>query len=34
MYGYEDATTRQRVGAELFIVLHGYKILGYGMGLP
>jgi hypothetical protein len=24
-----DNTT---VGAELFIVLHGYKILGYGMG--
>lgn len=22
------------VGAELFIVLHGYKILGYGTGLP
>ena len=21
-------------GAELFIVLHGYKILGYGTGLP
>lgn len=21
-------------GAELYIVLHGYKILGYGMGLP
>ena len=34
MYGYEDATTKQRVGAELFIVLHGYKILGYGTGLP
>jgi hypothetical protein len=33
MYGYEDATTKQRVGAELFIVLHGYKILGYGTGL-
>jgi len=25
----EDGTTE---GAELFIVLHGYKILGYGMG--
>lgn len=34
MYGYEDTTTKQRVGAELFIVLHGYKILGYGTGMP
>jgi hypothetical protein len=25
----DDGTT---IGAELFIVLHGYKILGYGMG--
>ena len=33
LYGYEDAITKQRVGAELFIVLHGYKILGYGTGL-
>ena len=33
MYGYND-TNNQRVGAELFIVLHGYKILGYGTGLP
>jgi hypothetical protein len=33
LYGYEDTTTKQRVGAELFIVLHGYKILGYGTGL-
>lgn len=32
LYGYEDAT-KQRVGAELFIVLHGYKILGYGTGM-
>ena len=22
------------IGAELFIVLHGYKMLGYGTGLP
>ena len=34
IYGYEDKVTKQRVGAELFIVLHGYKILGYGTGLP
>jgi hypothetical protein len=34
IYGYEDKGTQQRVGAELFIVLHGYKILGYGTGLP
>jgi len=33
IYGYEDQLTKQRVGAELFIVLHGYKILGYGTGL-
>lgn len=33
IYGYEDTVTKQRVGAELFIVLHGYKILGYGTGL-
>jgi len=34
MYGYEDRVTKQRVGAELYIVLHGYKMLGYGTGLP
>ena len=34
IYGYEDKVTKQRVGAELFIVLHGYKILGYGTGMP
>jgi hypothetical protein len=34
MYGYDDTATNQRIGAELFIVLHGYKILGYGTGLP
>jgi hypothetical protein len=34
IYGYDDSTTRQRVGAELFIVLHGYKMLGYGTALP
>lgn len=33
IYGYEDTVTKQRVGAELFIVLHGYKILGYGTGM-
>ncbi len=33
MYGYEDEVTKQRVGAELFIVLHGYKVLGFGTGL-
>ena len=33
IYGYNDKTG-QRVGAELFIVLHGYKVLGYGAGLP
>lgn len=34
IYGYEDPATKQRVGAELFIVLHGYKMLGYGTALP
>lgn len=34
IYGYEDPVTKQRVGAELFIVLHGYKALGYGTALP
>lgn len=34
IYGYEDSVTKQRVGAELFIVLHGYKMLGYGTALP
>lgn len=33
-YGYENPVTKQRVGAQLFIVLHGYKILGYGTALP
>jgi hypothetical protein len=33
IYGYPDTVTNQRVGAELFIVLHGYKILGYGTGM-
>jgi hypothetical protein len=27
-YGYDDSTGR-RVGSELYIVLHGYKMLGY-----
>jgi len=34
IYGYTDDQSRRRIGAELFIVLHGYKILGYGTGLP
>jgi len=34
LYGYDDPITKQRVGAELFIVLHGYKMLGYGTALP
>jgi hypothetical protein len=33
LYGFTDANGR-RIGAELSIVLHGYKILGYGTGLP
>ena len=33
IYGREDPVTKQRFGAELFIVLHGYKMLGYGTGL-
>ena len=33
IYGYEDLVTKQRF-AELFIVLHGYKMLGYGTALP
>jgi hypothetical protein len=31
IYGYTDASG-QRVGSELYIVLHGYKILNYGAG--
>jgi hypothetical protein len=34
IYGYEDPQTKQRIGSELYIVLHGYKMLGYGTGLP
>ncbi len=34
IYGYEDPQTKQRIGAELYIVLHGYKMLGYGTGSP
>jgi hypothetical protein len=34
VYGYTDPITNQRIGAELFIVLHGYKMLGYGTALP
>ena len=29
LYGYDDSVGR-RIGAELFMVLHGYKMLGYG----
>ncbi len=32
IYGYDDNTGR-RIGAELYIVLHGYKMLGVGTGL-
>lgn len=32
IYGFTD--NGRRIGAELFIVFHGYKILGYGTGLP
>lgn len=34
IFGYDDPTTGQRIGAELYIVLHGYKMLGYGSTLP
>ncbi len=34
MYGYTDPATQQRVRSELQIVLHGYKMLGYGTGTP
>jgi hypothetical protein len=39
IYGYDELNqsnqkTGNRIGAELFIVLHGYKILGYGTALP
>jgi hypothetical protein len=33
MYGYNDPATQQRVTSGLQIVLHGYKMLGYGMGM-
>src|SRR5262249_11817249 len=33
IYGYDDPGSGRRIGAELYIVLHGYKILGYGTGL-
>jgi hypothetical protein len=32
VYGYTNGG--RRVGGELYIVLHGYKILGYGTGQP
>jgi hypothetical protein len=34
LFGYEDPSTRQRVTSELNLVLHGYKMLGYGTGAP
>jgi hypothetical protein len=35
LYGYEfPVGSGRRLGAELFIVLHGYKILGYGTAAP
>lgn len=34
IYGYDDNELGRRVGAELYIVLHGYKMLGYGGALP
>jgi hypothetical protein len=38
IYGYDEVQagqkTGRRIGAELFIVLHGYKMLGYGTALP
>jgi hypothetical protein len=39
IYGYDEVNQRgdntgRRIGAELFIVLHGYKMLGYGTALP
>jgi hypothetical protein len=33
LYGYPVSSGGRR-GAELFIVLHGYKILGYGTAIP
>jgi hypothetical protein len=33
IYGYVDQSGRT-VNSELFIVFHGYKMLGYGTGLP
>jgi hypothetical protein len=33
IYGYVNSSGRQE-NARLFIVLHGYKILGYGTGVP
>lgn len=32
IYGYD--AVNERIGSELFIVLHGYKTLGYGTALP
>jgi hypothetical protein len=39
IYGYDELNQNQqktgrRIGAELFFVLHGYKKLDYGTGLP
>ena len=32
IYGYREVGTNTRVGSELSFVLHGYKMLGYGIG--
>ncbi|MGH7773673.1 MAG: hypothetical protein ACREQA_15720 [Candidatus Binatia bacterium] len=39
IYGYDELNstgqkTGTRIGAELYFVLHGYKMLGYGTALP
>lgn len=34
IYGYDVVNPVERIGSELFIVLHGYKTLGYGTALP
>lgn len=32
IYGYDDGNNR--VGSEVYMVLHGYKMLGYGTAMP
>jgi len=34
IHGYDAVNPAERIGSELFIVLHGYKTLGYGTALP